>query len=93
MSRLLNSATRLVILSVSAACLIGSGRVLAEETSVSISGPLGSTAISGYVDTSATGSFGSPLPSPTSVPEPSPIILGVLGILVLAGWRACSRRR
>jgi hypothetical protein len=93
MSRFLNSAPRLVILSVSAACLIGGVRVLAEETSVSLSGALGSTTLSGYVDTSATWSFEAPLPSPSPVPEPSPMLLAVLGSLALGGWWMRSRRR
>jgi len=93
MNLCLNSTARPVILSVCAACLIGGVPALADETTVSITDPLGSTTLGGYVDTSPTWNHGTPLPSPSAVPEPSPMLLAVLGSLALAGWWRRSRRR
>lgn len=93
MNLCLNGAARLIILCVCADCLIGGVPALADETTVSITDPLGSTTLSGNVDTSAPWNFGTPLPSPSAVPEPSPLALGASGGLALAVWRMRSRRR
>lgn len=62
---------------------------LAEEMGVNVSGSLGSSTISGYVDTSAVWTPGS---GPTAVPEPSVVALAVLGGGLLVAGRWWSRR-
>lgn len=62
---------------------------LAEEMGVNVSGPLGSSTLSGYVDTSATWTPGA---GPTAVPEPSVVTLAVLGGALLLGGRWWFRR-